>query len=101
MRAFALNGVAVVAVLAGGTRVLAVFTKEAFGAELVAPSPIPASVTGDTASLCDLTGLLPLAVTTPMVRRRKQLSSSLLSHFHKMSSKDRVLGFTHDLCLLL
>lgn len=66
VRAFAMNGVAVVAVFTGGTHVLAIFAKEAFGAELVTPCSIPASVTGDAASLCHLTGLLALAVPTPM-----------------------------------
>ncbi len=65
VRALAMNGVAVVTIFTGRTHFLAVFTKEAFGAELVTPCPIPASVTGDAASLCHLTGLLALAVPTP------------------------------------
>lgn len=66
VRALAMNGVAVVAVLADGTHLLAVFAEEAFGAELVAPCPVPASVAGDAASLCHLAGLLALAVATPV-----------------------------------
>ena len=60
-----MNGVAVVAVLTGGTRLLAVLTKEAFGAELVTTSPVPAAVTGDALPLRHLTGLLALTVPTP------------------------------------
>lgn len=71
VRAFAMNGVAVVTVFAGGTHFLTVFAKKAFGAELVTPCPIPASVTGDAASLCHLTGLLALAVPTPEVSQEK------------------------------
>lgn len=61
-----MNGVAVVTVFTGGTHFLAVFTKEAFGAELITPCPIPASVAGDAASFCHLAGLLALAVPTPV-----------------------------------
>lgn len=86
VRALAMNGVAVVAVFAGGTHFLAVFTKEAFGAELVTPCPIPASVTGDAASLCHLTGLLALAVPTPVISQGKQKKISHLSCLHKNSS---------------
>lgn len=64
--ALAMNGVAVVTVFTGGTHFLAVFAKEAFRAELVTACPVPASVTGDAASLCHLTGLLALAVPTPV-----------------------------------
>lgn len=60
--AFAVDGVAVVAILTGGTHFLAVFSKEALGAQLVAASPIPASVAGDAASFCHLAGLLAFAV---------------------------------------
>lgn len=66
VRAFAMNGVTVVTVFAGWTDLLAVFTKEAFGAELVTACPIPASVTGDAPSLSHLTWLLALAVPTPV-----------------------------------
>lgn len=66
VRALAMNRVAVVTIFASGTHFLAVFAKEAFGAELVTPRSIPASVTRDAASLCHLTGLLALAVPTPV-----------------------------------
>lgn len=62
-----MDGVTVVTVFTGGTHFLAVFAKEAFGAELVAACPVPASVTGDAPPLCDLAGLLTLAVSTPEV----------------------------------
>lgn len=81
-----MNGVAVVTVFAGGTHFLAVFAKEAFGAELVTPCPIPASVTGDAASLRHLTGLLALAVPTPVVGQGKQEKNSHLSCLHKNAS---------------
>lgn len=61
-----MNGVAVVAVFTGGTHLLAVLTKEALGAELIAPRPVPAPVAGDAASLCHLTGLLAFAVPAPV-----------------------------------
>lgn len=66
VRALAMNGVAVVSVSAGGTHFLAVFPKEALGAELIAARPVPASVAGDAASLRHLAGLLALAVTAPV-----------------------------------
>lgn len=72
VRALAMDGVAVVAVFAGGTHLLAVFAKEAFGAKLVTAGPVPASVTGDAASLSHLTRLLALAVPTPVVRQERQ-----------------------------
>lgn len=78
VRAFAMNGVAVVTVFAGGTHFLTVFAKKTFGAELVTPCPIPASVTGDAASLCHLTGLLALAVPTPEVSQEKTEKKSSL-----------------------
>lgn len=62
-----MDGVTVVAVFTRGTHFLAVFTKEAFRAELVTACPVPAAVTGDAAPLCHLTGLLTLAVPTPAV----------------------------------
>lgn len=74
VRALAMNGVTVVTVLAGGTHFLAVLTEETFGAELVTPRPIPASVTGDATSLCHLTGLLALAVPTPVVIQEKTVN---------------------------
>lgn len=86
VRALAMNGVAVVTVFAGGTHFLAVFAKEALGAELVTPRPIPASVAGDAASLCHLAGLLALAVPTPVVSQRKEKKNSQLSCFHKSPS---------------
>lgn len=67
VRALAMDGVTVVTVLTGRTYFLAVFAKEAFGAELVAACPIPASVTSDAPPLCHLAGLLTLAVPTPEV----------------------------------
>lgn len=67
-----MNGVTVVTVFAGWTDLLAVFTKEAFGAELVTACPIPASVTGDAPSLSHLTWLLALAVPTPGISQVKQ-----------------------------
>lgn len=94
VRALAMNGVAVVTVFAGGTHFLAVFTKEAFGAELVTPCPIPASITGDAASLCHLTGLLALAVPTPVISQGKQKNNSCLSCLHKNSSMFK--GLKHD-----
>lgn len=72
VRALAMNGVTVVTIFAGGTHFLAVFPKETFGAELVTPCPIPPSVTGDATSLCHLTGLLALAVSTPVTIQEKQ-----------------------------
>lgn len=66
VRALSLNGVTVVAILTGGTHFLAVFTKKAFGAELITARPVPASVAGDAAPLCHLTGLLAFAVPTPV-----------------------------------
>lgn len=66
VRAFAVNRVAVVTVFTGGTHFLAVFPKETFKAKLIAPRPIPASVTGDAASLCHLTRLLALTMSTPV-----------------------------------
>ncbi len=71
VRAFAMNGVTVVTIFARWTDLLAVFTKEAFGAELVTAGPIPASVTGDAASLSHLTWLLALAVPTPGISQVK------------------------------
>lgn len=65
VRALAMDGVAVVTVLARGTHVLATFAEEALGAELVAARPVPASVAGDAASLRHLAGLLALAVPAP------------------------------------
>lgn len=62
-----MDGVTVVTVFTGGTHFLAVFTKVAFGAELVTACPVPASVTGDAPPLCHLAGLLTLAVSTPEV----------------------------------
>lgn len=61
-----MNGVAVVTVFTGRTHFLAVFTKEALGAELITSCTIPASVAGDAASLCHLARLLALAVPTPV-----------------------------------
>lgn len=72
VRALAMNGVAVVAVFTGGTHLLAVLAKEALGAELVAPGPVPAPVAGDAASLCHLTGLLALAVPAPVFSQTQQ-----------------------------
>lgn len=80
VRALAVNGVAVVTVLTGGTHFLAVFAKEALGAKLVAPRPIPASVAGNAASLGHLTGLLALAVPTP--RDQPQETRDKCLHFH-------------------
>lgn len=66
VRAFAMDGVTVVAVFTGGTHFLAVLPKEALGAELIAASPVPAAVAGDAASLRHLAGLLAFAVSTPV-----------------------------------
>lgn len=72
VRALPVDGVTVVAVFTRGTHLLAVFTEEALGAELVAAGPVPAAVTGDAAPLCHLTGLLTLAVPTPVVTIRDE-----------------------------
>lgn len=66
VRALALYGITVVTVLTDRTNLLAVFPKETFRAELITASAIPAFVTGDTATLCHLTGLLAFAVSTPV-----------------------------------
>lgn len=66
VRAFAVNRVAVVTVFTGGTHFLAVFSKETFKAKLIASRPVPASITGDAASLCHLTRLLALTMSTPV-----------------------------------
>lgn len=94
VRTLAMNRVAVVTIFAGGTHFLAVFPKEAFGAELVTPCPIPAALTGDAASLCHLTGLLALAVPTPVINQAKQKKNSCLSYFYKNSSISSKCGET-------
>lgn len=71
VRALALNGVTVVTVFTGGTHLLAVFTKEALGAELVTAGPVPAPVAGDAAALSHLAGLLALTVSTPAGHREQ------------------------------
>ena len=81
-----MDGIAVVTVFTGGTHFLAVFAKEAFGAELVTAGPVPASVTGDAASLGHLTGLLALAVPTPVVSRERQKKTNLFILFTQTSS---------------
>lgn len=65
-----MDGVTVVTVFTGGTHFLAVFAKEAFGAELVAACPVPASITGDALPLCHFAGLLTLAVPTPEIIKK-------------------------------
>lgn len=70
VRALAMDGVTMMTVFTGGTHFLAVFTKVAFGAELVTACPVPASVTGDAPPLCHLAGLLTLAVSTPEVIKK-------------------------------
>lgn len=67
-----MDGVTVVTVFTGGTHFLAVFAKEAFGAELVTARPVPASVTGDALPLCHLAGLLTLAVPTTDVIKKNE-----------------------------
>lgn len=71
VRALAMNGVTVVSVFANGTHLLAVFTKETFGAVLVTPRPVPASFTGDATALGHLARLLALAVAAPWAIQRK------------------------------
>lgn len=66
VRTLALYGITVVTVLTGGTHLLAVFPKETFRAKLITACAIPASVTGDAATLCHLTRLLAFAVSTPV-----------------------------------
>lgn len=66
VRAFAVNRVAVVAVFACRTHLLAVFPKEALGAVLIAARPVPASVACNAAAFCHFAGLLALAVPTPV-----------------------------------
>lgn len=66
VRALAADGVAVVSVSTGGTRLLAALAKEALGAQLVAARPVPAAVAGDAAALRHLAGLLALAVPAPV-----------------------------------
>lgn len=64
VRALALYGVTMVPVFAGRTHLLTVFAKEAFGAELITSCSVPASVTGDAASLCHLAWLLSFTMST-------------------------------------
>lgn len=90
MRALAMKSVTVVAVFTDGTHLLAVFTKEALRAGLITTCSIPASVAGDAASLCHLTGLLALAVPTPVAiqgNRKKEFSFILFAQNPSSSSK--------------
>lgn len=71
MRALAEHGVAVVSVFADGTRLLAVVSEETFGAVLVTPRPVPASLAGDATALRHLARLLALAVAAPWIVQSK------------------------------
>lgn len=71
VRALAEHGVAVVSVFADGTHLLAVVSEETFGAVLVTPRPVPASLAGDAAALRHLARLLALAVAAPWVVQSK------------------------------
>lgn len=88
MRAFAIDAVAEVSIFAGWALVLAVLPKIARCAHLVTFGAIPAPLTGDTATLRHLTGLLPFAVATPeetpimlSVGNRKETSSCVCTCF--------------------
>lgn len=72
MRALAEDGVAVVSVFADRTHLLAVVSKETFGAVLVTPRPVPAAFAGDATTLRHLARLLALAVATPPIVQRKR-----------------------------
>lgn len=76
-------GVTVVTVFTDGTHFLAIFPKEALKATLITTCSIPASVAGDAASLCYLTGLLALAVPTPVVIQGNTKKYSNSSCLHK------------------
>lgn len=65
VRTLAIDGLTVVTIFTRRTHFLAVFTKKALGADLITPSPIPSSLTCNTASSCHFTGLLAFAVPTP------------------------------------
>lgn len=71
MRALAEHGVAVVSVFADGTHLLAVVSEETFGAVLVTPRPVPASLAGDATALRHLARLLALAVAAPWIVQSK------------------------------
>lgn len=75
MRALAQDGVAVVSVFAHRTHLLAVVSKEAFGAVLVTPRTVPASFTGDATTLRHLARLLALAVAAPPIVQVKKKTS--------------------------
>lgn len=66
------DGVTVVSVFADGTHLLAIVTKETFGAVLVTPRPVPASFAGDATTLRHLARLLALAVAAPAIDRIKR-----------------------------
>lgn len=72
MRALAQDRVAVVSVFAHRTHLLAVVSKEAFGAVLVTPCTVPASFAGDATTLRHLARLLALAVAAPPIVQVKK-----------------------------
>lgn len=72
VRALAEDGVAVVSVFADRTHLLAVVSKETFGAVLVTPRPVPASFAGDATTLGHLARLLALAVAAPAIAQIKR-----------------------------
>lgn len=72
VRALAQDGVAVVSVFAHRTHLLAVVSKETFGAVLVTPRPVPASFAGDATTLRHLARLLALAVAAPPIVQVKR-----------------------------
>jgi len=82
VRALAADGVAVVSVSTGGTRLLAALAKEALGAQLVAARPVPAAVAGDAAALRHLAGLLALAVPAPVCPEKQKKYICILLLFN-------------------
>lgn len=89
MRAFAIDAAAEVSIFAGRALVLAVLPEIARRTHLITLGTIPAPLTGDTATLRHLTGLLPFAVATPeeaaillSVGGRREVSSCVCSVFH-------------------
>ena len=65
MRAFAIDATAEMAIFTWWALVLAVLPEIARGAHQVTLGAIPASLTGDAATLRHFAGLLPFAVATP------------------------------------
>lgn len=89
VRALAQDGVAVVSVFADRTNLLAVVSKETFGAVLVTPRAVPASFAGDAATLRHLARLLALAVATPATvqikdkQTERREKTDYIIHYHQ------------------